>query len=240
MMPARATSILTRGRVAAVLVGAIGVLDVIRVWALSTELALLRDVRDGRPFSLSDARASDRRLDAMAGVYVLLLIAAAIAWAMWQHRGHRNLRSFGRAGLDFTPGWAVGWWFVPIASLWKPFQTVRELWKASDPSADAVGWRAIPTWPLLGWWWACWIGAGVITFFGGRSRGTDIDASIASDTALMAGLALQVVAAVLAIAIIRQVGARQEALRATGAGSPAPPAMPPPLPPMPPMPPPGA
>src|SRR5206468_4980211 len=43
------------------------------------------------------------------------------------------------------------WYFIPIASLWKPFQALREIWKAS---VDPVHWQSIPTNPLLGWWWA--------------------------------------------------------------------------------------
>ena len=150
-----------------------------------------------------------------------------------------NLRAFGRSDLRFTPGWAVGWWFVPIASLWMPFQTVRELWKASDPARDSLGWRSIRTWRLLGWWWACWIASAVASGAGAAQRGTDLEATISGDTLVMAGLAIQVVAAVLAIAIVRQVVARQTVLEAMGAGT-QPPRMPPPLPPMPPMPVPGA
>ena len=67
----------------------------------------------------------------------------AIAWCVWQHRAHANLWAFARSGLRFTPGWAVGWWFVPIASLWKPFEAVRELWKASDPGSDPLSWRSV-------------------------------------------------------------------------------------------------
>ena len=32
---------------------------------------------------------------------------------------------------SFTPGWSVGWFFVPIMNPWKPFQAMREIWQAS-------------------------------------------------------------------------------------------------------------
>jgi hypothetical protein len=57
--------------------------------------------------------------------------------------------------LRFTPGWAVGWWFVPFANLVKPFQTVRELWKASDPGAP--DWWGSETLPVIGWWWGGYV-----------------------------------------------------------------------------------
>jgi len=236
MMPGRPQAMTARATVAGALLATVAVLDVVRVWAISTEASILRAVRDGTAFSLSDARASDERLGVLTGWYVILIVGSAVAWCVWQHRAHANLRAFARSGLRFTPGWAVGWWFVPIASLWKPFEAVRELWKASDPDSDTVSWRSIRTWPALGWWWVCWLGSGVISAVGSAQRGTDLDDTIRGDMIVMAALALQVVAAVIAIAIVRRVVARQTALEASGAGVPAPPPMPPPTSPMPPMP----
>jgi hypothetical protein len=236
MTTGRPRAMTARATVAGAFLATVAVLDVVRVWAISTEASILRAVRDGAPFSLSDAHASDERLGVLTSWYVVLLIGSGVAWCVWQHRAHANLRAFARSGLRFTPGWAVGWWFVPIASLWKPFEAVRELWKASDPGSDAVSWRSIRTWPTLGWWWFCWLGSGVISAVGSAQRGTDLDDTIRGDTIVMAALALQVVAAVLAIAIVRQVVARQTALALTGAGTPGPPPMPPPALPMPPLP----
>jgi hypothetical protein len=236
MTPGRSRATTARATVAGAFLATVGVLDVVRVWAISTEASILRAVRDGAPFSLAEARASDDRLGVLAGWYAILVLGSAIAWCVWQHRAHANLRAFARSGLRFTPGWAVGWWFVPVAALWKPFEAVRELWKASDPGSDAVSWRSSRTWPALGWWWACWLGSGVISVVGSAQRGSDVEDTIRGDTIVMAALALQVVAAVLAIAIVRQVVARQAALEAAGAGTPAPPPMPPPPPQMPPRP----
>jgi len=57
----------------------------------------------------------------------LAFLATVIVWCIWQHRAQANAVVLSGGGLRFTPGWAVGWWFIPIANLWKPFQTVREL-----------------------------------------------------------------------------------------------------------------
>ena len=60
----------------------------------------------------------------------MLAVVTGIVWLVWQHRSQSNLRRQG-CGLAFTPGWAVGWWLIPMANLWKPFQATRELHKAS-------------------------------------------------------------------------------------------------------------
>ncbi|HET9863637.1 MAG TPA: DUF4328 domain-containing protein, partial [Steroidobacteraceae bacterium] len=55
---------------------------------------------------------------------------------------------------EFTPGWAVGWFFIPVASLWKPYQAMRSLWQMSrhvhKPGVQDTSW-VLPT------WWALWL-----------------------------------------------------------------------------------
>lgn len=97
----------------------------------------------------------------MALVYIAVLlinfviyICAVIAVAMWIHRGHRNLHEAGIPDLKFSPGWAVGWYFVPIAFLFMPFQAMRELWTVSHNRSDSFSASAPGN---LGMWWAFWI-----------------------------------------------------------------------------------
>src|SRR5687767_1529604 len=68
--------------------------------------------------------------------FTLVFVASVVVVAMWIHRAHANLRDAGTDGLEFTPGWAVGWYFIPFANLIKPFQAMRELWNASHGQAD--------------------------------------------------------------------------------------------------------
>src|SRR3546814_18564993 len=55
---------------------------------------------------------------------------------------------------------SVGWFFVPIANLWMPFQAMRQLSKASTKPGD---WEAAATSALLAWWWLFWLGWQVAT-----------------------------------------------------------------------------
>src|SRR5262249_21379522 len=88
---------------------------------------------------------------------VVSTIIAIVFYCIWIHRAAKNLRALGRRGLAFTPGWCVGWFFVPFGNLVKPYQAVSEIWKASAPDADADGWRARSGSSLVGLWWAMWI-----------------------------------------------------------------------------------
>jgi Domain of unknown function (DUF4328) len=75
--------------------------------------------------------------------------------AFWGlYRARANLPALGISDARWSPGWAIGWWFVPIMSLFRPYQLVREVWQASDPMTSS-GWRRdAPPSVFFGWWWA--------------------------------------------------------------------------------------
>ena len=134
----------------------------IRIWSEAGEL-----VRGG-----GDGAAEGIGLDT-----IFLIVTGGPVWLVtgilvlvWIHRANHNARQLGAADMRFTPGWAVGWYFVPIAWFWKPYQAMTEIWRASrNPSA----WRGEPVPPLLRWWWVLWIvpswGLLILDWTAGRS-----------------------------------------------------------------------
>lgn len=76
---------------------------------------------------------------------LVLLVAVGICWARWQYL---LARAATPADLTRGPGWHAWAWFVPVVSLWFPFQNVRDLWRRRFPHRSR---------DLLGWWWAGWI-----------------------------------------------------------------------------------
>lgn len=150
---------------------------------------------------------------ALLGAGLLTIAAnltAIILFLVWLHRAATNLRALGRQGLEFTPGWCVGWWFVPFAMLFKPFQAVKEVWQASDP--DTVGangawaWKASPVASALGGWWAAWLVSCILDRISSKIDDTNASAAIGIVAALVSGLAAH-----LLVPIMRQLAARQEA-----------------------------
>jgi hypothetical protein len=106
-------------------------------------------------------------LGLILGLGVLGLAVSAVSiftWVIflvWTHRAASNVRAFGQQGLEYTPGWCVGWWFIPIASLWKPFDALREIFKASDPDTVGPGaskpWQASSVPAAFKLWWVIYI-----------------------------------------------------------------------------------
>ena len=106
----------------------------------------------------------------VAGGYTVAFIASVILVAMWIHRAHANLHHVGIEGLEFTPGWAVGWYFIPFANLIKPFQAMRELWNASMGQSDSF---SEPAPGEVKYWWGTWIGGNILSNVAGRMTDAD-------------------------------------------------------------------
>jgi Domain of unknown function (DUF4328) len=192
---------------------------------------LLARIEAGHLVTREQANARDVFVEVTSGLWLLVFLATIVVWLIWQHHAQSNARALTNDGTTFTPGWAVGWWFVPFANLGKPFQSIRELWKASE---GGDGWRTRPTWPLIGWWWASWLGYNLIGNVALFSRG-DTAASLRTGDAIeVASNGLGIVAGVLAIMIVRSVTDRQrvaagEAIMASIPPPPAPLTPPPPV-----------
>ena len=93
-------------------------------------------------------------LEIMDGIAAIFGLAALIAGCMWIYRATANLFHFGLERLQITPGWAVGWFFIPVAFLWKPFQAMSQLERASRYDSS---WWIRPSSSLLKWWWGMFL-----------------------------------------------------------------------------------
>ncbi|MBS1798098.1 MAG: DUF4328 domain-containing protein [Acidobacteria bacterium] len=143
----------------------------------------------------------------------LLRLLVIVLFLIWLYRSFNNLSALKAKHLEFTPGWAVGWWFIPFANLVKPFQVVRELWNESDPEFDedaVFGYAGGGTPPMIGLWWAAFLTsniAGRIADAVFNERGGRQDAFSA---VLIVASILQTAAAVLVLLIVKGVTERQE------------------------------
>lgn len=136
-----------------------------------------------------------------------------VLFSVWVYGVCANADWFSARSLPTSPGWAVGYFFVPILWYFKPYQALRDAWKASDPAWDLSqnprAWQTAPNSPLVVWWWTLWIIAGTlgvgISTYAAFVEGTSIGemAEFLSD-ALSAG------SAAAAIGLVRALNARQE------------------------------
>jgi hypothetical protein len=113
------------------------------------------------PYTQAEGRENDLREGAIGGLAFLVAIATFICFGRWILLAHRNLQALGARHVEFTPGWALGWFFIPVASLWKPYQAMKSLWQMSrhvhKPDIQETTW-VLPT------WWTLWL---VSVYLGG-------------------------------------------------------------------------
>jgi hypothetical protein len=112
---------------------------------------------------LAAARASDGQVVATSILVLLTLLLAYVASGVWIYNAACNVRALGARGLQNSPGWAVGWYAVPIASLFKPFQAMEEIYKAS---LAPLGWARQRMPLVLPLWWGAWLLTGFSGYIG--------------------------------------------------------------------------
>ena len=132
------------------------------------EYQLLTDYKNGAYTSqeqaVADGEVSDKRQQIVSIIFLVTFVISGILILKWIYRANYNARQLGAKNMEFTPGWSIGWYFIPIFTLWKPYQAMKEIWKASHAPND---WENASTSSILGWWWFFWIvsnGIGNITF----------------------------------------------------------------------------
>jgi len=97
----------------------------------------------------------------MYGFWILSLIP----YSLWVHRANKNCHALGAEGMKHTPGWAVGWTFIPIANVIKPYMILDEIWKTSKNPLD---WEKQIGSHVVGWGWLCLIIGGILNRVAGR------------------------------------------------------------------------
>ncbi|WP_243640011.1 DUF4328 domain-containing protein [Micromonospora sp. MW-13] len=76
-------------------------------------------------------------------------LTAAVLMIIWTWRARKNLDAFPGALPQFSPGWAIAGWLVPLANVVVPVRVVAGI------ARDSL-WRA-RTSVLVGVWWAAWL-----------------------------------------------------------------------------------
>lgn len=132
------------------------VVNVVSIVSSLLQIDMLVKMSDGVQVTGNQADANDIREALVGYITILLNIITGIFFLKWIYRANYNARQLGASGLKFSPGWSVGYYFIPIVNLWKPYQAMNEIWKASS---NPNNWTIEPDSWLLGIWWILWVGS---------------------------------------------------------------------------------
>lgn len=146
---------------------------------------------------------------ALVSLYVIIAWGAAgVTSLFWIYGAARNAAAL-QPDVELSPGWAVGWYFVPFALLYKPYQYMEKIWNISlDVAKDTETTR------LLGYWWAAHVLGGILTRIAERTTNFAVESGVMFDLAMeAAGYSLILVSMALFFRISGAVHKNQMKLR---------------------------
>lgn len=127
------------------------------------EYRLLQAMKDGafltEQAEIIAAQTNDSRQRLIGNVQLIIALVSGVLTLRWIHRSNWNARALGAEGMQYTPGWSIGWYFIPIMNFWKPYRAMKEIWWASGKETQRPS-EAVPS--ILGVWWALWIANNVV------------------------------------------------------------------------------
>jgi hypothetical protein len=141
-----------------------------------------------------------------AGIFV----ATAVVFLMWLHRSSKNLPAFGQWNSpSHSAAWAVGSFFVPIVNLFVPYQAIKEVWQKSRPSeSQSFSFSTSPP-GFFPPWWGFWLASNIATNIYFRMIGAELGRETVAVVGIVSEI-LSIVAAGLAIQVIREIDRRQQ------------------------------
>lgn len=141
---------------------------------------------------------------------IVVYLTTVIVFLMWLYRAHENLFAFGvrKNQLQYSSGWAVGSFFVPFVTLVIPYRAIKELWIKSVPNASSMFSDLSPPWffPL---WWGFWLLSNFLSQAYFRLSWQEKTSSESLAILGMVSALLDVIAAILAIVVVREIERRQ-------------------------------
>ena len=165
------------------------------------DINLIQSIEDGKPIPESVFNSNETR-QTIVILYRVSHVTVVISFLMWIARASKNLSALGTSNQKCSPIWAVGWWFIPIASLWQPYKVTAEIWVESHP-----GRLRPPAWFAV--WWAAWIVAHMLRYSSFNASASNPNGTILEDSLAIASDPLQITAALYLIILVRRITTNQ-------------------------------
>ena len=106
------------------------------------------------------AEKNDSRVAIVSGLYGLFILSSFFIIGRWLFVSSKINHLSEVKDLSISPGWAVGWYFIPFANLVMPYRSLKETFKASFKTDD---WENIEVPHDFPAWWTTWIIGNILT-----------------------------------------------------------------------------
>lgn len=153
-----------------------------------------------------DAEAVDQRNRLIGISYFVVFVISGFLILRWIHRANYNARQLGAEGMRFTPGWAIAFYFIPIFMLWKPYQAMKEIWKASKKPKH---WEAEESSILLPLWWFLYLLSGFLGQLIFRMPGENLEELQSLNLITQISNAVDVALAIVLLVVVNRINDMQ-------------------------------
>jgi hypothetical protein len=169
---------------------------------LQYELLIMLINGDDVPEDL--VNSNDLRQRVIAIVYLLVAVISAITFLRWFRRGYYNLNQRIKH-TESSDGWAVGGWFVPVISLYRPYRIMQEMWNESHILLVKNNDFSFNKQSVIGWWWALWIISALVGNITFRLvfRADTLNAMLSSTSMNMILAVIEIILAIITVKMIR-------------------------------------
>jgi hypothetical protein len=123
------------------------------------QLGLMQDAAVGQYLGLDLASRAARiqgYQTLSSFLFFVVLVASVVVFLLWVYRSNTLARALGASAMEHTPGWSVGWFFVPVANLFMPYFVMKEIYLAtcsprnySMAHDEPPGLKTVRVWWLL-------------------------------------------------------------------------------------------
>jgi len=200
------------------------------LWSSWQQLQLIQDLARGAYVANAVVEASDARQQLIGFAQLGLGLVSAVVFLMWTSAVTRRLIELGVTSMRYAPKWSVWGFIIPIVNLFRPYQVMSELWKASEvvPGPDD-SWSAEATPLVVNVWFAALIGENIVGRLASRTTFETIDQVMQAAWLTVLSDALGAFTALIALRLVAEIDSRLRVSERRLAEAPAPAAVAPAL-----------
>lgn len=143
--------------------------------------------------------------------YLIIVFTSFVLLSKWFYTSCKLNHLNGMKGLNTSPRWAWLWYAIPIAALFKPYQSLEETYQASTQRDD---WKEISVPWVFPIWWLSWLFSNAASnysfrLFSNLTEDSPYQDYVTEHYVAFTGEFLWVVSAIALLQIVKTVSANQ-------------------------------
>jgi len=189
-------------------------ITIVNMFSLGWQYYLLIDVQaNPGSIDMETLQESDTLRTVITAVNFIMLVLSMIFFIMWFRRAYYNLHNLPWHNARHSEGWAAGSWFIPILSLFWPYQIMEDIWKGTQNAIKERFGEPQST-AIIAWWWAFYL---VNNFFGYISAfatkgAADVEELLTATKVEFIGEIISIAAIIITIKVIQRTSSFEKEL----------------------------